>query len=332
MAKQENTPAVEPTTEPSTPAKNTFKKFLIRTTALAVVAGIGYGAWQNPQTVAKLRSWILTSEQEKVDYPAQIAQLQNQLAQMQSQISQLSFKFDNSGFADVKEQVKNLEKMNISIIDSKADIASMLGVITRMDNAEQKLNNLAQVTDNSALVLTGALLVKDAADRGQSFAYEAEVLNQLTNGSPQLSKLSAKIGTFANNGVPSDLLLTKEFEKAYTQLLQQQKQVFDQSWKERLNTKLGEIVQIKKLNENKPAFVANQSLEDAKDLVQNADFLRAVAIISKIESPDIKNSSELNAWISKVNQREEFYNAISEVSANALAALKVNNLNKVRGK
>lgn len=334
MAKQKDpqTTTAAPDTSPAAPASSgSLKKYAFRIVLLAAVCGAGYGLWKNPQLVDRARNWLSSAEQ-KDPYASQFAEMQNRIARLQNQLDQTNYKIDNSGFTEVREQIRNLEKMNLNMIDSKADVATILGVITRMDAAEQKINNLSEITDSSALLLTGVLLVKDAAGRGQTFEYEAEVLNQIAAGNPQASRQTEKLQTFAASGIPSDLELAVEFEQIRTAMLNRPKQDSDQTWKQRLNSKLNEIVQIKKLDDNTPRLKTGQTLNNADRLIENDEILRAATLLKKSTEPEIADSAELRAWIAKVDRREEFYQAISALSANALAALKVNNLRKVRGK
>lgn len=306
-------------------------KYVWRIILLAAICGAGYALWKNPQLADRARSWLKPAEQED-PYAARFIDLQKQIAGLQNQLNQTNYKLDNSGFAEVKEQIRNLEKMNLNMIDSKADVAAVLGVITRMDAAEQKIGNLSEVTDSSALILTGTLLVKDAADRGQTFEYEAEVLSQIAADSPQAAAQAQKIRAFAAEGVPSNLALSLQFDHIYAQIRQRHNTDSEQTWKDRINSKLNEIVQIKKNDETTPEFETARLLEEAAALVKNDDLLRAANLLKKSTNLEISASAGLQEWIAKVEQREDFYRAVSALSADSLAALKVNNLKKVRGK
>lgn len=45
-----------------------------------------------------------------------------------------------------------VEKTNLNVIDSKADVATVLGLLTRVDKLEDKLDKMAKVTDEGALI------------------------------------------------------------------------------------------------------------------------------------------------------------------------------------
>lgn len=313
----------------TTPSSGRFKKYTIRLILLASLCGASYVLWKNPQFIEQLQNQF--NQQDQTDpYAEHFHNLQNQISQLQNQLYKTNSKIENLGFLELKEHVKNLEKINLNIIDSKADVNTILGVITRMDAAEQKINNLSEVTDSSALLLTGILLVKDAADRGQKFEYEAEVLSQIAADNPQAFQQTQKLKNFAASGIPADIELAIEFEQAQTNFLSKKAPSSEQTWKERLNSKFNEIVQIKKLDQSAPQPSVYNDLKNAKKLIENGNILRAAELLQKTSDPELKNSEEIQNWIKKVNNREEFYQTISAMSAYALAALKVNNLQKVR--
>ena len=218
--------------------------------------------------------------------------------------------------------------MNLNVIDSKADVATVLGVVTRMDKAEQKLDKLTAVTDDSALVLTGVLLVKDSAERGGNFEYEVEVLSNIAANNPQMAKEVQKLVSFAKDGISSELELVKEFDVIYADLLDKQKTDFDKTWKERLNTKLSEIVQIKKTNEKAPEFSADKNFENIKQYVDAGELFKAASLLVLPENQEWMQNEALQQWVKKVQAREDFYDLIEDLSASSLAALKVNFLKK----
>ncbi len=308
--------------------------------ALVLIAGLavgGYGIWKNPQFLNKAKHYFsknntqYRSLEQTIQMQKSIqVQLLNQLNAQQKQLNDLAFKVDNSGFADIKQQVQNLERMNLSIIDSKASTSSMLGAITRLDKLENKLEKVALITDDSAIILSAAMLIKDAADRGQSFIYEAEILSELAKDSTKLSPLAKEISAMSTQKIASNFTLIKEFNQIYNTLLDTQRDEFNHGWKERLENKLNEFVNIQRTDSKAPEFVANQKLLTAKELVNNNELAQALEQIAKIEAPKIKDSKELNDWVIKVNQKEDFYKTISQISAISLARLKINGLKKVR--
>ncbi|MBR2033245.1 MAG: hypothetical protein IKA03_01065 [Alphaproteobacteria bacterium] len=299
-----------------------FKRIVFRLCVLAIVAGVGYGAWKNPQMLEQIKGMFENKPKEDV-YQPQINSLKSQMQKLQMQLAQVSSQIKEPDLSDVHDKMAAIEKLNLNVIDSKADVAAVLGVITRMDKVEQKLGQALAVTDESALILTAAMLVKDAAERGGNFEYEAGVLNNLVGNNPKFMAEAQKIEKFAKKGIVSELVLVQEFDKLYEGILVKQKEDFSKNWKERLNNKIQEIVKIKKTNVEEPGFVADEGLAKVKALVDAGKIKVAVKEIAILQNDEWVNNTLLQEWIAKVKDRQEFYAAIRSISAQSLAAMKV---------
>lgn len=77
---------------------------------------------------------------------------------------------------------------------------------------------------------------------------------------------------YAAEGIATREELDNSFSKIYAKMLKAQKNAFEKTWKDRLNSKLSEIVQIKRVNEHAPKFEANQGLEAVKQAVDDREF------------------------------------------------------------
>ncbi len=314
---------VEKTKSEQRPAVKSKKGFYAVWLAVAaLLVGAGWWGWQNPQVRARVRQMLTTapSPHEEDVWQAQINVLRGEIMGLQRQIEALSVQ--RPDLKPIEEKISAIEKMNLNVIDSKADISTLLGVVTRLDKAEHKIDKLSMVTDESALNLTALMLVKDAAERGEKFVYEAEVLSQLTANNPKLAKAAAKMETLAQSGIVSAAELQTEFERFYA--AREQNEAVDKeaakSWKERVNSKLKQLVRIKKTNVNAPSAEKN-AIEQISDTVA-AGNLTAAADLLAAESEYAENAMA-QEWIAKVRTRAEFYDLIDSMSANALAAMKV---------
>ena len=81
-----------------------------------------------------------------------------------------------------------------------------MGLVTRLDKAEENLDKLAKVTDQGALVLSATMLIKEAADNGQRFEYETEILQLLAKGDVKLNEPIAIIAKYAKDGIQTKSL------------------------------------------------------------------------------------------------------------------------------
>ncbi len=294
---------------------------------VAVLGGVGYALWANPQVVSQIQK-SFDFKSGKVEHQRQFEDLSRQVKHLQNQVDFLSEQRKNDDYQEMKEKVAAIEKTNLNVIDSKADVATVLGIITRMDKAEYKLDNLAKVTDEGALILTSAMLVKDAAERGGQFEYEAEVLQEISKDNLKMKEPVALIVKYAAEGILPQEVLKNNFGKIYKAMLKEQKQAFEQSWTDRLNSKLSEFVQIKRVKDETPVFEANQGLEIAKHEVDNGNLAAAVKELGRSENADLLKNKSLDKWYNQAKATVEFNQAVSKISASSLALMKVNFIRK----
>lgn len=314
-----------------------LKKALKNGVAIAVIAGAGYLVWQNPQWLDKAQNFfesravsLDSSENSSLSVKTEeTTLLRKEVENLKKQVNLLQrMQKEQADTSVLEEKFTNLEKANSAIIDSKADVASVLGLVTRMDKAEQRIDDLSRVTDEGAVILTTAMMVKDSAERGGSFIYEAEILQQLAGSNVKLKAAVETINKYAEKGIENNVYLVKSFRKVYANLLQQQREEFEKTWKDRLNNKLSEYIKVKRINEDTPTFKANQELADVQKAVNSGNIKKALADLQNINNKELLNEPSLKDWLAKAQAKVEFNDAISRISTYYLAALKVNFIKK----
>ncbi|MBE6452747.1 MAG: hypothetical protein E7012_04580 [Alphaproteobacteria bacterium] len=311
--------------------KKTVRLFLVM-----IVLGAGcIGVWKNPQWIEKIKD--LFDNKPKVDvYQQQIDVLTRQISVMNNQMKKFQQKTNMAlselnipDLSPLYEKIAMIEKMNMNVIDSKADVATVLGVVSRMDKAEHKLDKLSAVTNDSALTLTAVMLVKDKAEQGGNFEYEAGVLKQIVADNPNLKKYAEEMEVIAKKGIVSELSLIKSFDEIYLSVLAMQKENFSKNWKERISDKLNEFVKIKKTNVIEPEFKEDKDWENIKNLVDGGKLYEAAEAIKSLEKAKLPDDASIIKWIDNVNNRLEFYALINALSAQSLATMKVNFLKNI---
>lgn len=297
-----------------------FKKGLLHSFILVLLIAAGCWLYQNPVIWQKyLKQEQKDNQQEAII--AQVNQLQNQLAGLQAQVLNLP-QPDMSGFED---KVAALEKQNLNVIDSKADASIVLGMLTRVDKLESRLDRLAKISDDGALILSAAMLVKQAAEEGNDFVYEAEVLNQLTQETASIKKDVSVIVEYARNGVASKEELIRRFEKILA-VGQKAEEGTATTWKERLNLKVNEYIKISKTGEKEPLAKEENLLLEMQSIIEDGKLIKAVKLMESSESDDIKQNQALQEWAVDVRNMITFNQAIRNIAAYSLAEMKVNNL------
>lgn len=303
--------------------KSAFFKLIL----LVLLAGAAYGLWKNPQIVSQIRSAISAPEEKTQEQTLrqQVFVLQSQIQELQNHVRMLGSGVPGSAeqFAAMNDKIAAIEKTNLNVIDSKADVATVLGLLTRVDKHEQQIDKLAKVTDSSALTLTAVLLVKDSAERGGNYEYEMEVLQQIAGDEPRFRESLKEMEKYSAQGIASQEQLKKEFAAIYKHMLKAQKDEFDQTWQDRINTKLSEIVQIKRVNGEKPKFEADAGLEKIRQDVETGRLPEAVNELKLPANAGLLQNAALKAWLQKAEARLSFYQAVAKISAGSMAIMKV---------
>lgn len=309
---------------------------------LLVIILIGWSIWRNPQGLSNIRDSLFPNkpDQEMVvavkpveavvdntNYIMQeIAQLRGEIELIRDKMSQ---ELDLETLNLLNQKFEALEKNNLNIIDSKADVATVLGMVNRMDKLEGKVEKLIRVTDESALTLTSVMLVKDAAERGGKFEYEAEVLSQLSQDNNQIRESVEIIVNASTKGIKTNAFIASSFEGVYNNILKKQKADFEKTWKDRVNSKLSEYVKIRRTGDKQPEFEKDQDLVLARKMVLAEDFAEAVRILEKPENmQSFGKDEELRNWIDMVKVKQEFNAAVSQIANNSLAVMKVSSIKK----
>ena len=334
-------PAPAPTPQP-TP---TYRFGLIITRIvlwLIFIAVIAY-LWLKPEIVynivnhfsrplpAQIQAPVSAQDEEQA---ARLRRLNNRLNEVERRLDKATLSSSDStaaeaAVAELNQRLNNFEKQNIAIIDSKADAASVLSLTNRLDKSEQRLDNMAKISDQGALIITTVMMIKDAAERGNSFTYEAEVLSLLTQKENSLQPAVAELLKFADKKLPSKAELTHNFDSLYQEIsaAEEDKALEGKDWKQRLNMKLSEYVTVKrtKPEANETANEPQNILSELKQNVDTAHFAQAISLLQTPEGQTLSQAyPSLHGWQAETEAHVDFYQAIGQISTYSLALMKLN--------
>ena len=310
---------------------------------LILVLGAGWGIYKNPQLVERAKALLAESAArysenlpEKQPIQTDIQDLQNQIAMLRTELFNLKSTLPAEGepvdvqkLNELYDKFDAIEKTNMNIINSKADASAVLGMMERLDEAESKLKLISRATDENALILTAAMMVKEVSGRGGNFVYEAEVLQQLAQGNPRLAEPLAVIAKTAPSGIVTNARLINEFESIYGAILKKQKDAAAQTWKDRILSKLSDFVKVRKVNEAEEAEMQIlQNLKNIRDLVREENFVQAAEELRLPENEALLEDAGLRKWQEKALAKVDFEQAVSRISTYSLAAMKVNAIKK----
>ncbi len=309
---------------------------------LILILGAGWWLYKNPQIVGQGKAWLQTAFENSESQTAEekpravsgisVEDLQKQIVMLQTELFNLKNSMpapqepiDTRKLDELYDKFDAIEKTNMNIIDSKADASAVLGMMSRLDTLERKVGYISKTTDESALILTAAMLVKDAAGKGGNFVYEAAVLQQLAQGNPQLGTALSVIEKSAQRGIVTNARLINEFEDIYFAVVKKQKDAAAQTWKDRILSKLGDFVKVRKVNEaEKEEIKILQNLKDIRNLVQEENFARAAEELALPENAALTEDEGMQKWLRQVSSKIEFDQAVSKIATYSLAVMKVN--------
>ena len=335
MAKNPNAENKNLPEEATQPQKQNWGRLFKWLVAIVVLALLGTAMWRNPELVNQIKvkfEEMLASPVQEQQAPNQMEILQQEIAQLRAELAQRNAEaqnISNDTIEKLNQKFDNLEKTNLAIIDNKADASTVLGIVTRLDRLENKVNVLARVTDESALILTAVMMVKDSAEQGGSFEYEAAILSQLAQNNLSVRPAVEQIQKIAISGVKSNVFLVNRFQVVYNEIAEMHKKEFEKTWKDRLNSKLNQFIKVRRTNNQVPEFEENQTLVNIKKLVDAEDLQSALMMLQQPKNADLLAKSEaLQEWVGLVKTKMEFNSAVKQIANNALAVMKVNSINK----
>ena len=336
-----SSPAEEPApAKAGKPSKTNFVPKMAAVVLLLAVLGGGWYMIQNPKFLNK-------TQENEVSLNREIEGLKEQIALMNSQIQALQAEKNQNINRDEWEKINNTFvkrtailnkkindslKVNHDLLDSKASNSAVLGLVTRVDGLETKVRTLGKVSSQGALILTAAMLVKDAAADGRPFVYEAEVLRQLAAGT-NMETAAETIARLAPAGIATQNMLIGAFNNLYAEqqdALKEKDTKTDASaagdgWKEKLNAKLSKLIVVEYNGDNSVGDVQNQNEEEDKVYrLVNSGNLSAAMLLMQAE-PAYQGEA-FKKWQEEYARSEEFNTALQKIQALTLAFMKVENI------
>ena len=184
-------------------------------------------------------------------------------------------------------------------------------------------NNTIQTKD--ILLASGAIIVQDLAEQGNSFEYETEVLQILAQGNPQATKYVDTMQKYAVSGVKGKNMLISNFNKIFADLNmtkvkneQLQNQQVSPKWQDRLWVWLKKLLVSKKGNK-RPIFKEKE--DEIYTLVNEGRLGEALNAVKTSEKYLQIDSEPLANWQKQTTEYLEFKHAVSGLIMNSLANL-----------
>lgn len=303
--------------------KKILKKAAYPAAAVVLVAGAVWGYLSARNDLLKAESYVPTAPQ--------IAKLESKIAHLEHDLRthlQNDAPITVADISALNEKFNNLNKINSEILDSKASLSALMGLVERIDSIEAEVKKLNAGTSNSALVLTAAALVENAAKRRQPFMYEASVLVELSRGTP-MEKSAQIIAGLSIKGIPSREELIDRFLKLYEVTFIEREQPMpepvsptqEKDWKQNLKDKFDSLLVVEKISEGGELEMARTEapVDDIYRLVRDGEFEAAVL---KMSTNKNYQTEAFEIWIEDTRAEKTFNKQMAKIKALTLGEMK----------
>ena len=222
------------------------------------------------------------------------------------------------------DKVGKMETLTAQYMNIKADSSAVISLGERLDELEKRTRRLSRISNDGALVLTAALMIRENAAAGQPVRFEAEMLKQLAAGRPEIETAVDYVYNNSSRQYPSNKNLTESFNRISGRIVYDLRH--QGSWKDRLLRKINEYIHISSPAADSRENAEITALEEIKGYVDEGQFAIAVELLSRPENETLLADDALNKWFAITDSKLKFNRALSEISAYSLALMKTEGL------
>ena len=240
----------------------------------------------------------------------------------------------NQKIAALREELEN--KLGITAAESTdssepAEAKAEENTAPTEPTAPTAVASIEKPTENTIqeiLLASGAIIVRDLAEQGVNFAYEAEVLQILAQGNELAERNTVVVRSYANSGVIGKHKLIRNFNKIFAELnsaeLKQQPapqpEPLPQKWYQKIGYWLKQQVTAKR-QITKPVFTPQK--DEVLQLVDEGRIKDALDALNISEKYAKVNSEPLQQWRLQATRYLNFDDAINALIINSLANIRL---------
>ena len=222
------------------------------------------------------------------------------------------------------DKVGKMETLTAQYMNIKADSSAVISLGERLDELEKRTRRLSRISNDGALVLTAALMIRENAAAGQPVRFEAEMLKQLAAGRPEIETAVDYVYNNSSRQYPSNKNLTESFNRISGRIVYNLRHQV--SRKDRLLRKINYYIHISSPAADSRENAEITALEEIKGYVDEGQFAIAVELLSRPENETLLADEALNKWFAITDSKLKFNRALSEISAYSLALMKTEGL------
>ena len=274
------------------------------------------------------RPQATVSEPEKAPVDENIQPTQAPVEQKITEVKYIIPESISNSINELHDKVGKIETLTNQYMNIKADSSAVISLSERVDTIDKRTQRLNMLTNDGALILTAALMVKENAATGLPVRFEAEILKQLSASQPDISTSVEFVLNNSEKQYPSDKNLIKKFNTIRQQIADKAKH--QGTWKDRLLRKINEYIQISGPNFNQEENKMNTVLDEVGGYVDDNQFAIAVEILSKPENSSLlADNPDIENWFGITDSKLKFNRALNEICSYSLALMKTEGLKNV---
>ncbi len=320
-----NSPKEDETSEKS--AKNLHLP-LISGIILLLCLGlcISYDLHQTKEISSMILPQMQAEYEAKIaDLSAEVELLKRDFHKLNSEhlsLDTLSEEYIDEKLAKFEEDIINgtPENQKGQVLQNNARINALEKEVAALKDNE---NNLPQ----EILLGAGALSIRNMADNGENFAYEAEVLQILACGNQIAEEYISKIRKYSAQPIQTKNSLIKNFKRIYADLSGTEISPADndkssnedatkvETWKNAFFARIKNLITFK----HKKSVKFEPLPDEVYDLVESGNLALALQRMQTDNKYAMLNNSALEAWKHDVQNYLEFNNAVEGLLMNTLA-------------
>ncbi len=270
-------------------------------------------------TPSSAPTWSEQSRMEgKVDnLSSQMLIFQNELSAIRREAQE---KVSADAIASLNQKIEDNARLNSGVLDGKASSAAVLSLEARVESLEARMAEVSKFSSQGALILSAALMVKETADEGRPFVYEAEVLRLLSKDT-NLENEALEMSKYAEKGLLTPQKLVALFHEIDTKekAPKPETENKDKSWREKITEKLGALVTIEYDSTPKAA----PEDDEVYKLVNGGHFTEAAL---KMKNSPKYQAAAYQPWLQAVENRNNFLEALQKIKSLALAEMKAESI------
>lgn len=235
----------------------------------------------------------------------------------------------NQKLAALRAELLNRDGATPSSAENTEESATLAPTPQQISPTPTTLSENQKIA-NELLLASGAIIVRNMAEDGVGFAYEAEVLQILAQGNELAERNVQIVRNYANTGVIGKQKLIRNFDKIFAELntaalkseaaKQAETTEVKTEWYHKIMNWLKQQVTAKK-RVKKPTFTPQE--DEVLKLVDDGRIKDALDSLKLSEKYAKVHSEPLTQWVYQAERYLEFDNAINAIIMNALANIRL---------